>query len=75
MILARKENSVSCSSSIFESNYLMQSMNVKANTRNYYNERINTVLQYINEHLNEELDIEKLALLGHYSPFHFHKRL
>jgi AraC family transcriptional regulator len=48
-------------------------MNVKANTRNFYYEQINKVIHYINNHLNENLDIEKLAQIGNYSSFHFHR--
>ena len=48
-------------------------MNVKANTLNFYHERINKVIQYINNHLHENLDIETLARVGHYSTFHFHR--
>ena len=48
-------------------------MNVKANTQYYYHERINKVINYIGNHLHDELDIEKLADVGNYSPFHFHR--
>lgn len=48
-------------------------MNVKADTLNIYYERINTVVQYINNHLDEELDVAKLAQIGNYSPYHFHR--
>ena len=48
-------------------------MNVKADTLNFYHERINNVIHYINNHLHENLDIDKLAELGNYSPYHFHR--
>ena len=48
-------------------------MNVKADTQNCYYERINAVMQYITNNLAEELDIAKLAQLGNYSPYHFHR--
>lgn len=48
-------------------------MNVKAETQNYYYERINRVVHYINNHLDENLDISKLAEIGNYSPYHFHR--
>ncbi len=48
-------------------------MNVKADTLNFYYERINHVVQFINNHLGEELDIFKLAGVGNYSPYHFHR--
>jgi AraC family transcriptional regulator len=48
-------------------------MNVKADTLSFYHERINKVVNYINNHLNEDLDIIKLANVGNYSTFHFHR--
>lgn len=48
-------------------------MNVKLDTKQNYFERINVVISYINNHLNESLDLEKLAELGYYSPFHFNR--
>lgn len=38
-----------------------------------YQQRVNKVLHYINTHLDEELDIGKLAELSSFSPFHFHR--
>lgn len=48
-------------------------MNVQANTLNCYHERINKVINYVNNHLSEDLDITKLAELGNYSTYHFHR--
>lgn len=48
-------------------------MNVKSNTQKYYYERINVVIRYIDAHLGDDLDIETLAGVGYYSPFHFHR--
>ena len=48
-------------------------MNVKSTTEKYYREGINKVIQYIDSHLSENLDINQLASLGCYSPFHFHR--
>jgi AraC family transcriptional regulator len=48
-------------------------MNVKAETKNAYHERINIVLNYINRHLDERLDVTRLAQLGNYSSYHFHR--
>lgn len=53
--------------------FLLQKMNVKPTTQKYYHERINQVIQYIDTHLGENLDIEKLAGIGFYSTFHFHR--
>ena len=38
-----------------------------------YLERINRVIDYIAEHLDEPLPLERLARLAHFSPFHFHR--
>lgn len=35
--------------------------------------RINKVVDYINDHLEEELNLEKLAKIANFSPFHFHR--
>jgi len=48
-------------------------MNVKANTLSIYHERINKVVNYINNHLTDDLDITTLANIGNYSVFHFHR--
>ena len=40
--------------------------------KNYY-ERINLVLQYIQNHLDDNLDLDYLAGLSCYSQFHFHR--
>ncbi|QGY43775.1 helix-turn-helix domain-containing protein [Maribellus comscasis] len=48
-------------------------MNVKTKTRDYYFERINKVIHHINNHLDETLDVSKLAEIGNYSPYHFHR--
>lgn len=38
-----------------------------------YLERIVKVLIYIEEHIYDELSLEKLAKIAYYSPFHFHR--
>ncbi len=38
-----------------------------------YQGRVNRVLDYIKDHLDEPLPIGKLARLAHFSPFHFHR--
>ena len=48
-------------------------MNVRPNTEKYYLTGINKVIKYIDSHLDENLDINQLASLGGYSPFHFHR--
>lgn len=42
-------------------------------TQQFYAERVNIVIEYINEHLHEQLDIKKLAQISHFSPYHFHR--
>jgi AraC family transcriptional regulator len=38
-----------------------------------YVERVNAVIDYIEAHITEELTLEKLAAVAHFSPFHFHR--
>lgn len=38
-----------------------------------YIKRINRVLEYIENHLEHELSLEKIATIGCYSPFHLHR--
>jgi len=40
---------------------------------NNYLQRINLVLNYIREHLNDDLSINTLAQVAYFSPFHFHR--
>lgn len=43
------------------------------NIQHDYRERINKVLLYIDEHLGEKLDLDTLASVSCFSPFHFHR--
>jgi len=45
----------------------------KTSTVKDYHERINRVLDYINSHLDEKLDLHFLADYSNFSPFHFHR--
>ena len=38
-----------------------------------YQTRVNRVVAFINNNLNEKLDIEQLASISNFSPFHFHR--
>src|SRR5262245_28331800 len=38
-----------------------------------YRQRVLTVQLYIQEHLDEELPLDRLARVAHFSPFHFHR--
>ncbi len=48
-------------------------MNNKTITVKDYQERINRVLIYINNHIEDKLDLECLANISNFSPFHFHR--
>jgi AraC family transcriptional regulator len=41
--------------------------------RNSYRARINSVIDYIDTHLAEPLDFQKLSSVAHFSPWHFHR--
>ena len=41
--------------------------------RGFYEDRVNRVLDYISEHLDGELTLSRLARVGCFSPFHFHR--
>lgn len=42
-------------------------------SRRIYAERIDRVIEYITEHLEEPLPLERLARVANFSPFHFHR--
>jgi AraC family transcriptional regulator len=42
-------------------------------TNQTYRQRILTVQLYIQEHLDEELSLDRLARVAHFSPYHFHR--
>jgi len=42
-------------------------------TRQEYAARMNRVVDHIQSHLSESLDLEKLAGIACFSPFHFHR--
>jgi len=48
-------------------------MNNKPTTREEYLKRINLLTDYINGHLDEELDLNTLAERCNFSPYHFHR--
>ena len=48
-------------------------MKTKASTKEDYIQRINKVVEYINSHLNEEMDLKRLADISNFSEFHFHR--
>lgn len=48
-------------------------MKQKASTIEEYHRCVNLVVEYINNHLGEEIDLEMLADISHFSPYHFHR--
>lgn len=48
-------------------------MNPKPDTRIEYIRRINRLTEYITEHLEDELDLNRLAQMSNLSPYHFHR--
>ena len=50
-------------------------MQQRKSTIEEYHKRINTVVEYINNHLDEKIDLENLATRSNFSPFHFHRIL
>lgn len=46
---------------------------MKTTTQRDYEERILAVLVHIQGHLDHALDLDELARLAHFSPFHFHR--
>lgn len=48
-------------------------MTINQSTLQDYQQRVNKVLHYINTHLDEDMDLSKLAELSSFSPFHFHR--
>ena len=48
-------------------------MSAKSVTKEEYQRRINIVVEYINDNLDSELDLSRLAEISMFSPFHFHR--
>ena len=48
-------------------------MEQRTSTTEEYHRCVNIVIEYINNHLGEEIDLEKLAEISHFSPYHFHR--
>ncbi len=44
-----------------------------SSARPLYVERVNAVVDFIEQHLAEELTLERLAAVAHFSPYHFHR--
>jgi AraC family transcriptional regulator len=52
----------------------MKSATVCKHTQDSYQQRMNLVLEHIENHLDEKLSIELLSQLANFSPFHFHRQ-
>jgi AraC family transcriptional regulator len=48
-------------------------MNKKKSIEDDYEMRLNTITKYIDEHLNENLDLKKLSKMSNFSDYHFHR--
>ena len=48
-------------------------MQEKKTTREEYQKCVNAVVDYINLHLGEEIDLKSLAKISHFSPYYFHR--
>lgn len=48
-------------------------MDYKKTTQEEYQKCVNAVIDYINLHLGEEIDLKSLAKISHFSPFYFHR--
>lgn len=48
-------------------------MNAPNASRRQYDDRMHRVQAYIDRHLDAPLDLEALAAVAHFSPFHFHR--
>jgi AraC family transcriptional regulator len=46
---------------------------MKVTTRESYSKRIERVVMYLTEHLDDELDLHRLADEANFSPYHFHR--
>ncbi|WP_168796344.1 AraC family transcriptional regulator [Flagellimonas onchidii] len=41
--------------------------------REIYQQKLNKVVEYVHNHLDEKIEIKTLAELSHFSPYHFHR--
>lgn len=48
-------------------------MNLQDKSRIEYRSRINRVMDYIDQHLDQPLELKTIADVAHFSPFHFHR--
>lgn len=48
-------------------------MNIQEKSKIEYRSRINRVMDYIDTHLNEPLELKNIAEIANFSPYHFHR--
>ncbi|MDL2224248.1 AraC family transcriptional regulator [Bacteroidales bacterium OttesenSCG-928-M06] len=48
-------------------------MQQRISTIEEYQKQINIIMEYINNHLDQAVDLTKLAEISHFSPYHFHR--
>lgn len=48
-------------------------MNIQEKSRTEYLSRLNRVMDYIDMHLDQPLDLKEIAGVAHFSPYHFHR--
>ncbi|TXG35383.1 helix-turn-helix domain-containing protein [Seonamhaeicola maritimus] len=48
-------------------------MKMKQTNKAFYQERLNIIIEYINNNLDSAIDIKTLAEISNFSPFHFHR--
>jgi AraC family transcriptional regulator len=48
-------------------------MTIQDTSRAEYISRINRVMEYVDEHYNEQVNLDTLARIAYFSPFHFHR--
>lgn len=48
-------------------------MQQRTSTKEEYQKCVNLVIEYINNHLGEDIDLNRLAEMSHLSPYHFHR--
>ncbi len=46
---------------------------MKKTNKALYTERLNVIIEYINNNLDSNIDVKMLAKISSFSPFHFHR--
>lgn len=46
-------------------------MNQRKTSKAFYEERLNVIIEYIHNNLDQKIDIKTLAKISNFSPFHF----